>query len=122
MGDTVDNIHGVDKCGPKTAAKWLAEHGSLAAVMDNASQVSGKIGENLRAALHRLPLNHQLVTIKVDVPLELTPRQLKLRERDVQALTELYTRYGFHAALRDLQGVASSPAATSSVVVAHGQR
>ena len=104
MGDTVDNIPGVEKCGPKTAAKWLAEYGSLDAVIANADKISGKIGENLRAALHRLPLNHQLVTIKVDVPLELTPQQLKLRGRNVEALTELYTRYGFNAALRELLG------------------
>jgi len=104
MGDTVDNIPGVEKCGPKTAAKWLAEYGSLDAVIANADKIGGKIGENLRAALHRLPLNHQLVTIKVDVPLELTPQQLKLRGRNVEALTELYTRYGFNAALRELLG------------------
>jgi DNA polymerase-1 len=104
MGDTVDNIPGVDKCGPKTAAKWLADHGTLAAVIANADKFSGKIGENLRAALPRLPLNQKLVTIKIDVPLELTPQQLKLRERHVEQLTELYTRYGFHAALRELQG------------------
>ena len=109
MGDSVDNVPGVDKCGPKTAAKWLAEYGTLDAVIANADKVGGKIGENLRAALHRLPLNHQLVTIKIDVPLELTPQQLKLRERNVEALTALYTRYGFHAALRELQGI-SGPA------------
>jgi 5'-3' exonuclease len=51
MGDSVDNIPGVDKCGPKTAAKWLAEHGTLDAVIENAPGFSGKIGENLRAAL-----------------------------------------------------------------------
>jgi DNA polymerase-1 len=111
MGDTVDNIPGVDKCGPKTAAKWLAEHGSLDAVVANAAGFSGKIGENLRAALPRLPLNKQLVTIKIDVPLEQRPQQLNLRARDVAALTELFTRYGFHAALRELSG-ASAPAAT----------
>jgi DNA polymerase-1 len=110
MGDSVDNVPGVEKCGPKTAAKWLAEYGTLDAVIANADKIGGKIGENLRAALHRLPLNHQLVTIKIDVPLELTPQQLKLRERNVEALTELFTRYGFHAALRELQGGAA-PAA-----------
>ena len=74
MGDTVDNIPGVDKCGPKTAAKWLAEYGTLDAVIANADRIGGKIGENLRAALARLPLNRQLVTIKIDVPLELAPQ------------------------------------------------
>ena len=120
MGDTVDNVPGVDKCGPKTAAKWLAEHGTLEAVIAGADRISGKIGENLRAALHRLPLNRQLVTIKIDVPLELAPQQLKLRERDAAALTDLYTRYGFHAALRELQG-APAPAAGAGPASAGGR-
>jgi DNA polymerase I len=69
MGDAVDNVPGVEKCGPKTAAKWLAEYGSLDGVMANAEKIGGKIGENLRAALPRLPLNRELVTIKTDVAL-----------------------------------------------------
>jgi DNA polymerase-1 len=104
MGDNVDTIPGVDKCGPKTAAKWLAEYGTMEAVMANADKIGGKIGENLKAAIPRLPLNHRLITIKVDVRLDVAPQQLKLRERHVDDLTGLYTRYGFHAALRELQG------------------
>src|SRR4249919_1654875 len=109
MGDSIDNIPGVEKCGPKTAAKWLAEYGSLDGVIANADRIGGKIGENLRAALPRLPLNRELVTIKTDVPLELPARALSLRERDVEALRTLYSRYGFNAALRDLDG-APAPA------------
>jgi DNA polymerase-1 len=104
MGDSIDNIPGVDKCGPKTAAKWLAEYGSLDGVIANADRITGKIGENLRAALHRLPLNRELVTIKTDVELELPARAMTLRERDVAALRTLYARYGFNAALRELDG------------------
>ena len=104
MGDSVDNVPGVDKCGPKTAAKWLGEHGTLDAVMANATDVGGKIGENLRAALPRLPLNRELVTIKADVALELPHDALHLRPRDVDALRGLYGRYGFHQAARDLDG------------------
>jgi DNA polymerase-1 len=89
MGDTVDNIPGVDKCGPKTAAKWLAEHGTLDAVIAKAESIGGKIGENLRAALPRLPLNKTLVTIKVDVALDQGPTELLLRALDVEALTAL---------------------------------
>jgi DNA polymerase-1 len=103
MGDAVDNVPGVDKCGPKTAAKWLGEYGTLAAVMANADKISGKIGENLRAALHRLPLNEQLVTIKTDVPLEVGATDLKLRPKHVEDLKQLYARYGFNAALRELE-------------------
>ena len=111
MGDSVDNIPGVDKCGPKTAAKWLAEYGTMDSVMANAEKIGGKIGENLRAALGRLPLNQRLVTIKTDVPLDLAPTDLKLRGRDVEALRELYARYGFGAALREIEGKAAPSAA-----------
>jgi DNA polymerase-1 len=117
MGDSIDNVPGVDKCGPKTAAKWLAEYGSLDGVIANAERIGGKIGENLRAALSRLPLNRELVTIKTDVGLELPASALKLRERDVESLRGLYTRYGFNAALRELNGepAPSSAGARSSV-------
>ena len=104
MGDTVDNVPGVDKCGPKTAAKWLGEYGTLDGVIASATKIGGKIGENLRGALDRLPLNRQLVTIKTDVPLDPAPTDLAFRPRDVDALRTLFTQYGFHAALKDLDG------------------
>lgn len=104
MGDAVDNVPGVEKCGPKTAAKWLAEYGTLDGVMAQAEAIKGKIGENLRAALPRLPLNRELVTIKTDVPLPGGPRTLGLRERDAEALAALYRRYGFTQALKELEG------------------
>lgn len=104
MGDTVDNVPGVEKCGPKTAAKWLGQFGSLDAVIERAGEVTGKIGENLRAALPRLPMNRDLVTIRTDVPLPEGPTDLALRERDIDALRTLYARHGFNQALRDLEG------------------
>jgi DNA polymerase-1 len=110
MGDKVDNIPGVDKCGPKTAAKWLGEYGDLDGVIANAHAVGGKIGENLRAVLQRLPLNRRLATIKTDVALEQSPSDLALRERDVESLRELYTRYGFNQALKELDGGAAAVA------------
>jgi len=116
MGDSVDNVPGVDKCGPKTAAKWLAEYGDLDAVIANAADIGGKIGENLRAAVDRLPLNRQLVTIKTDVALDETPQSLLLRERDQVALRELYTRYGFNQLLRELEG----PTRTQTTAVEPG--
>jgi DNA polymerase-1 len=108
MGDAVDNIPGVPKCGPKTAAKWLAEYGTLDGVIVNANKISGKIGESLREALPRLPLNRQLTTIKTDVVLEQGPDALPLRARDVDALRALYTRYGFSNALKELDGGSSA--------------
>ena len=102
MGDTVDNIPGVPKCGPKTAAKWLGEYDSLDGVIANAGKISGKIGESLREALPRLSLNRELTTIKTDVPLEHAPADLRLRERHVDELRDLYKRYGFNLALKEL--------------------
>ena len=101
-GDTVDNVPGVPKCGPKTAAKWLAEYHTLDGVIANADKIGGKIGESLRAALPQLPLSRELVTIKLDVPLEFTPTDLAQRDADTALLRELYARYGFKAALKDL--------------------
>ena len=108
MGDAVDNIPGVEKCGPKTAAKWLAEYGTLDGVIAAAPAMKGKIGENLRAALGRLPLNRDLVTIRTDVPLEQAPDALRLREPHVDDLRGLYARYGFNQALRELEGGAAT--------------
>ncbi|WP_046658238.1 DNA polymerase I [Lysobacter capsici] len=110
MGDSVDNVPGVEKCGPKTAAKWLAEYDTLEGVIEHADQIKGKIGENLRAALARLPLNRELTTIKTDVELDRGPQQLALRERDTEALRALYARYGFKQALREIEGAAATTA------------
>ncbi|KWS05950.1 DNA polymerase I [Lysobacter capsici AZ78] len=110
MGDSVDNVPGVEKCGPKTAAKWLAEYDTLEGVIAHANQIKGKIGENLRAVLGRLPLNRELTTIKTDVELDRGPQQLALRERDTEALRALYARYGFKQALREIEGAAATTA------------
>jgi DNA polymerase-1 len=108
-GDTVDNVPGVTKCGPKTAAKWLAEYGTLDNVMANADKIGGKIGEYLREALPKLPLSRQLVTIKTDVPLDEPLTALTLHERDTEQLRALFTRYEFKAALKDLDTETASP-------------
>ncbi|HET8941026.1 MAG TPA: DNA polymerase, partial [Rudaea sp.] len=102
VGDSADNIPGVPKCGPKTAAKWLAEYGSLDALVANSDKIGGKIGESLRAALPQLPLSKQLATIKRDVELDVKPSELKLRDADVGTLREFYRRYEFKAALKEL--------------------
>ena len=103
QGDSIDNIPGVEKCGPKTAAKWLAEYDTLENVIANADKVGGKIGDNLRAVLERLPLSKQLATIRTDVALPLGPRQLNRREPDTGRLRELYLRYGFIQALKEIE-------------------
>ena len=113
MGDAIDNVPGVEKCGPKTAAKWLGEYGTLDAIIEKAGEIKGKIGDNLRAALPRLPLNRTLVTIKTDVALDGGPDTLPLRERHVEELRELYARYGFNQALKELEGGASDATAVA---------
>jgi DNA polymerase-1 len=120
MGDAVDNVPGVEKCGPKTAAKWLAEYNDLDGVIAAAATMKGKIGENLRAALPRLPLNRDLVTIRTDVELEQGPRDLRLRDQHVDSLRELYGRYGFTQALRELGGVEAPAAAGEAKVSLRG--
>ena len=103
MGDSVDNVPGVEKCGPKTAAKWLAEHGTLDGVIANADKITGKIGENLRAALKQLPLSRELTRVKLDVPLHLKPQELQQRAPDTDKLRAFYQRYEFKAALKELE-------------------
>jgi len=114
MGDKVDNIPGVNKCGPKTAVKWLLEHENLENVMANADKVKGKIGENLREALEFLPLSYELATIKLDVELAQTADQLQPSEANVEKLTELYTKYELRRLLADLQKGGSATASSSA--------
>jgi DNA polymerase-1 len=104
MGDTVDNIPGVPKVGPKTAAKWLQEYGSLDNIIANAEQVKGKIGENLRASLGQLPLSRELTTIKCDVALHYSLDDLKRRVPDIAALKQQLGSLGFSSWLKTLNG------------------
>ena len=110
IGDTSDNIPGVPKVGPKTAVKWLQEHGSLDGVVAHAGEIGGKVGESLRASLDILPLSRQLATIKCDVDLDMRPQDLVRRPPDTGQLRELYRRLEFKSWLADLGG-ASAPAA-----------
>ncbi|EIJ34541.1 DNA polymerase I [Thiothrix nivea] len=102
IGDTVDNVPGVNKVGPKTAVKWLQEYGSLENIMAHASEFKGKIGEYLREALAHLPLSYDLVTIKCDVELDLQPETLAFALPDADKLRELYERYEFRTRLAAL--------------------
>lgn len=114
VGDNVDNIPGVDKVGPKTAVKWLAEYGSLQGVMDNADKIGGKVGENLRAALAHLPLTYQLVTIKCDVELDDSFEALRIQADDPATLREFYTRYEFRTRLNALNKAETKAAKKST--------
>ncbi|NNJ94830.1 MAG: DNA polymerase I [Halobacteria archaeon] len=101
-GDSSDNIPGVPKCGPKTAAKWLTEHGTLDELMTQSDAVKGKVGENLRASLEQLPLSRELTTIRRDVKLEETPQSLRRQAPDASGLRELYTQLDFRRWLDEL--------------------
>ncbi|WP_274572483.1 DNA polymerase I [Neisseria leonii] len=107
MGDKVDNVPGVEKCGPKTAVKWLEQYGTLENVMANVGSVKGKVGENLHAALAQLPLSYQLVTIKTDVDLhaELPEGTDSLRRRTPQwaQLAAEFKRLNFRTWLKEAQ-------------------
>ena len=106
IGDTVDNVPGVPKAGPKTANKWLAEFGDLDNLMANADQVKGVVGENLRASLEWLPQARQLITVKTDC--DLSPHlpgldDLHAKSEDAALLRELFERYAFKTWLRDVE-------------------
>ncbi|MBL1432487.1 MAG: DNA polymerase I [Gammaproteobacteria bacterium] len=102
VGDSVDNVPGVPGVGPKTAAKWINEHGSLDEIIANADTVKGKIGEKLRANLDQLPLSRALVTLKCDVKLDVTPATLNITEEDPSLLRDIYQRMEFKRMLKDI--------------------
>ncbi|MGH8168969.1 MAG: DNA polymerase I [Steroidobacteraceae bacterium] len=104
VGDSSDNIPGIDKVGPKTAAKLLNQYGTLDNLIRNVQEVSGKVGENLRAGLETLELSRKLATIRSDLELPVTLEELIPAEPDTVRLRELYTRYELRALLRQLDG------------------
>ena len=108
VGDTVDNVPGVEKCGPKTAVKWLTEYGTLDELVANADKVGGKVGENLRRHLDFLPLGRRLVTVATDVELPVQLEDLPAREDDKAALRALYERFEFRSWIRDLDGASTA--------------
>ncbi len=117
IGDTVDNVPGVAKVGPKTALKWLAQYDTLENVMANAEQISGVVGENLRNALTWLPQARTLVTIKTDCDLsqhlQSITESLAAHPENSAALIDFYTRYGFKTWLRELTNSTSPTSSTT---------
>jgi DNA polymerase I len=117
VGDSVDNIPGIEKVGPKTAAKLLNQYGSLDNLIRHADEVSGKVGENLRAGLATLELSRKLATIHSDLELPITLEELVPAEPDTERLRELYTRYEMRALLRQLDGGAGEAGAGAGAVM-----
>jgi DNA polymerase-1 len=103
VGDSADNIPGIPKVGPKTAAKWLSQYGSLDELVAHAGDIKGKVGENLRAHLDQLALSKELATIRCDLELEQQPEELKLQEADTEALRAGFERLEFKTWLRQLE-------------------
>ncbi len=114
VGDTVDNVPGVPKVGPKTAAKWLAQYGSLDALIENAADIKGAVGDNLRGAIDWLATGRQLVTIKTDCNLAEEVASLPLLDTllvgtpQVEPLRALYEEYGFKSLARALDNLAGN--------------
>lgn len=107
VGDTVDNVPGVQKVGPKTAAKWIDEFGSVDALVERASEVKGVAGENLRAAIAQFPLTRELLTVKIDCDLTTEVPNIEVltpKNPDSETLIKIYERYGFRSWLRELTG------------------
>jgi DNA polymerase-1 len=110
VGDAVDNVPGVEKVGPKTATRWLAQYGSLDGVVAHAADIGGVVGENLRKALDWLPTARRLLTIRCDVPLAFGPVDLAAGEPDRAKLLELFDCLGFRTWKRELEGGGAGPA------------
>ena len=101
-GDTVDNVPGVPKVGPKTAAKWLAQYGRLDNIVAHAGEIAGVVGANLRASLDWLPQARKLLTVKTDCELPVRPTDLGITAPDAATLKAMYERFEFKGWLRDL--------------------
>ncbi len=110
IGDTVDNVPGVAKVGPKTAVKWLAQYGTLDNVVARAGEIGGVVGENLRKALDWLPTARGLLTIKCDVPLPVTLEALDLKPQDTPKLLSLFEDFDFKSWRKELAPASEPPA------------
>lgn len=118
VGDKVDNIPGVNKCGPKTAVKWLQAYDNLDNLIEHSGEIKGKIGEYLREATDTLPLSRELATIRTDVELDFGLEDLTERQQDDEALLDLFREYEFRNWIAELENADSSPSATKETAPA----
>ena len=117
IGDSVDNVPGVHKAGPKTANKWLAEYGDLDQLIAHASEIKGVVGDNLRASLDWLPKARELLTVKLDC--DLNPHigslhDLHAKPEDPSQLKALFERYAFKSWLKELDTKSASTSTSQS--------
>ncbi|MBN1378346.1 MAG: DNA polymerase I [Gammaproteobacteria bacterium] len=102
MGDSSDNIPGVEKVGPKTAAKWLQEYGTLDELLAHADDIGGKVGENLRAVVTQLPLSKQLTTIDCNVELDISMDELAIQPPQTRQLRDIFKQLEFRSWLEEI--------------------
>jgi DNA polymerase I len=125
VGDTVDNVPGVTKVGPKTAAKWLQTYGSVESLLTHLDDIKGAAGDNLRAAVAQFPLTRDLLTVRRDCELPEDLRQIEVlapKPPDTAALLEIHEHYGFRTWLRELTGDAQRvPAGDARLKPASGE-
>ncbi|RBW51119.1 DNA polymerase I [Marinobacter sp. F3R11] len=114
VGDKVDNIPGVNKCGPKTAVKWLQAYDNLDQVIAHAGEIKGKIGEYLREAIDTLPLSRELATIKMDVDLDFGLEDLQERQQNDEELLELFREYELKSWIAELENKATEASSSAS--------
>jgi DNA polymerase I len=129
IGDTVDNVPGVEKCGPKTALKWLAQYDSLDGIVAHAGDIKGAVGDNLRAALDFLPMAKKLVTVQTecDLTAQITSidETLPARPEARDELRDVFTRHGFKTWLREVEiadaveGPTDTPPAPATAMERH---
>jgi DNA polymerase-1 len=110
VGDSSDNIPGVPKVGPKTAAKWLNEYDTADRLIERAEEIKGKIGESLRDNVDNIKLSRELATIKCDVDLPVSIDELEAGDGDIEKLRELYSRFELRTLLKQLDDRAGEPA------------
>ena len=118
IGDSIDNIPGIDKVGPKTAAKLLTQYGSLDGIIAHAHEIPGKVGENLRAGLSTLELSRRLATIRTDLDLPVSVEELTPGSPDRAKLRELYEQYELRTLLRQLDGAAATVEESGTIAAA----
>jgi len=117
IGDTSDNVPGVQKVGPKTAVKWLKEYGTLENIIANADNITGVVGENLRKALPWLPTARELITIRCDVGIQESLSDLAPREMDKNKLVELFERFEFKSWRRELDSMGGDPISATPLIM-----
>jgi DNA polymerase-1 len=117
IGDTSDNVPGIEKVGPKTAVKWLTQYGTLENIVANADSMTGVVGENLRKALPWLPTARELITIRCDVGIQESLSDLAPRAMDKNKLAELFEHFDFKSWRRELETMGGEPISTTPLIM-----